>query len=103
MYRDGHRQDLHRTVLLVVVTHGYRDFLYNWICHAERLGFKYLVVALDREIQAHAEKHGVKHCISYDWDVAAGFSIGDDVTWVSRSARNRTISAVRETGVEVAK
>ena len=88
VYHDVRRSaalDLQRTVLLVLSTYSYRDFLYNWICHAERHGLQFLVVALDREMYAHATKYAVNVVLP---DSAPTGVIGEDITWLSRSARN---------------
>lgn len=49
-----------RTVLLVVCNTGQLDALLNWRCVAEKLGLKFLLVAMDADIAAWFAKHAPK-------------------------------------------
>ena len=59
VYRDPRRRQAHDSVVFMTLGNsGYRELLENWMCHMDRAGFVYLVVALDRGlVDALARSH----------------------------------------------
>ena len=44
-------------VVLVVANYGFRKMLANWMCHADRIGIKYLVGVVDKQLQEWLAQH----------------------------------------------
>ena len=58
IYRDTNLQlGLERTVLVTGCNHGFLNHLHNFKCFCDRLGLKFLVVALDEKSYVHLVKH----------------------------------------------
>ena len=43
--------------MVVVANYGFRDMLANWMCHADRLGLRYLVGLVDSEVEVWMKRH----------------------------------------------
>ena len=43
--------------MVVVANYGFRDMLANWMCHANRLGLRYLVGLVDSEVEVWMKRH----------------------------------------------
>ncbi len=57
LYITPHRvPGLNSTVLAISCNYAVRDLLLSWSCHAKRLGLKFLLLAMDRELAAWAER-----------------------------------------------
>lgn len=50
---------LKKTILIVGVNSGYKDFFHNFKCHASRLGLKFLPISLDEGIYSYLTSIGV--------------------------------------------
>jgi len=49
-YRNKEADGKGNVVVLVVANQGYQDLLQHWMCHADRLGLKYMIGLADPEI-----------------------------------------------------
>lgn len=56
LYTTPRVAGLNSTVLAISCNYAVRDLLLSWSCHAKRLGLKFLLLAMDRELAAWAER-----------------------------------------------
>ena len=58
VYKDPSRQaGLERTVLVTGCNHGFLNHLHNFKCFCDRIGLKFLVIALDEKAYQYLSKH----------------------------------------------
>lgn len=58
VYKDPSRQaGLERTVLVTGCNHGFLNHLHNFKCFCDRIGLKFLVIALDEKSYQYLTKH----------------------------------------------
>ena len=67
--RTNADRDLAGVVVVVVANFAYRDMLANWMCHADRLGIKYLVGMVDRSVSLWMKQH-FPHVHTYELEGA---------------------------------
>ncbi|EKX39785.1 hypothetical protein GUITHDRAFT_114034 [Guillardia theta CCMP2712] len=59
-YQSKEADGKENVLVLVVANEGYKDLLQHWICHADRLGLKYMVGLADPQIGRWMEEHHPK-------------------------------------------
>lgn len=81
-------KDLKNTVLITACNHGFINHLHNFKCFADRLGMKFLVIAMDK----HAY-HYIKHNTTMNAFFMTGGAFGE-VTGSSTEFRSKQFNLI---------
>lgn len=61
-YKDPNRNPaLKNTIVIVGVNNGYKDFFHNFKCYMDRLGIKFLPVAMDEGVYSYLISNKVRY------------------------------------------
>lgn len=89
IYKDPTKsKGLEKTVLITGCNHGFVNHLHNFKCFADRLGMKFLVMAMDK--QAH---HYITHNTTMNSYLMVGGAVGD-VTGASTEFRSKQFNLI---------
>lgn len=91
IFTDKKRQiGLERTVLVTGCNYGFLNHLNNFKCFADRIGLKFLVVALDAKVYQHLKKHTNMHT----YYMASGSDNTTKVTGDSTTFRSKQFNLI---------
>lgn len=91
IFTDPKRQvGLERTVLVTGCNYGFLNHLNNFKCFADRIGLKFLVVALDAKVYQHLTKHTTMHT----YYMASGSDNTTTVTGDSTTFRSKQFNLI---------
>jgi hypothetical protein len=64
--------DLQKTIILTAASMPYKEFLFNFKCHLDRLALQFLSVSLDAELHADLNNRGFNDGVTYLLSISAG-------------------------------